>query len=732
MLCGGLQSIVEAAPAAAATTIHVPADQPTISAALAVAVDGDTIEVAPGTFNEAPDFEGKDVDLVASGGPSVTTIRPVGLSGIRLGPGGSIEGFTIRDTNTQNSAAVWVSGTGSVVRGNRFQNNAASYGASAIAGTVATPVIDRNLFTANTCDGQSNSGVVAFSGTSYASVTNNIFLDNPCRYAINMHIGPSGQPTIVNNTIVGGGTGVIVDGGSVGEPTIVRNNIITEQSEYGFLLSVSYGQTPTIENNAFFANSDDFGGASVSPDDGNVFADPLFLDRLGGDLRLQPTSPAVDSGTSAGAPSDDFDGSARPLDGPDADVVDEFDMGAFERDGSEPPPVPPTGILDRGWSVDGLQNQSSRYAIALGPTSDGGTYTGVYKATDGNGPMRISKYTPTGAPGAGWGSTGYVIRAFEPGGKGTSVPTNVVPSGTKVTVVGEHYRGTARLGVARLLSDGSYDTTFSSDGRRLYKIFPTEHDVVTAFRADVLTGGKIGIAVAAFDYDSRGSLVFTAQAMLKLNSNGTADTTFSRDGFAVIPQNWSDIRWRPNGSSFVGVQGSSTHQVRKLLPSGQLDVTFSDDGIASAGCGTHRGATMEVDSSNRPLLMCVKSSGTSTTLAMYRFSTAGAFDTTYSGDGKTLWVIPNSNGPADDVMYGFDSRAKAWAIAGGPGATTTMRLYTLNASGNPDTAFSGDGASSISLPFNVNGNTFGRVASNRLFIANYNGAVNVSMIAIKV
>ena len=188
-----------------------------------------------------------------------------------------------------------------------------------------------------------------------------------------------------------------------------------------------------------------------------------------------------------------------------------------------------TGALDNEWSNDGLQDQSSRYAIALGPRTDGGTFTGVYRATDGNGPMRISNYTPTGAPAPGWGSSGYVLRAFQPGGKGVSFPTDVVPVGQHITVVGEHYGSTPRLGVRRPRSDGAYDSTFSGDGRALYKVFAGEHDVVSAFRADVLTGGKIGIAAIAFDYNSSGNLVFTGQAMLRLNANGTLDTTFSSD-----------------------------------------------------------------------------------------------------------------------------------------------------------------------------------------------------------
>ena len=45
-----------------------------IQAAIDGASNGDEIEVAPGIYNEAIDFNGKAVRLYSSGGPDVTTI----------------------------------------------------------------------------------------------------------------------------------------------------------------------------------------------------------------------------------------------------------------------------------------------------------------------------------------------------------------------------------------------------------------------------------------------------------------------------------------------------------------------------------------------------------------------------------------------------------------------------------------------------------------------------------
>jgi len=57
------------------------------------------------------------------------------------------------------------------------------------------------------------------------------------------------------------------------------------------------------------------------PGEGNIDADPLFVDIENGDYHLQRGSPCIDSGTNTGL-TEDFDGNDRP--------VGDYDMGAFE------------------------------------------------------------------------------------------------------------------------------------------------------------------------------------------------------------------------------------------------------------------------------------------------------------------------------------------------------------------------------------------------------------------
>ena len=103
---------------------------------------------------------------------------------------------------------------------------------------------------------------------------------------------------------------------------VYRNNVIVQN---GIGLEIEFGVdagNPLWTNNLVFGNTTDYSGtASLTGANGNISADPLFVDPAAGDYDLQPGSPAIGAGTSTNAPATDFDGLARG---------GSIDIGAFE------------------------------------------------------------------------------------------------------------------------------------------------------------------------------------------------------------------------------------------------------------------------------------------------------------------------------------------------------------------------------------------------------------------
>ena len=122
-----------------AVTIRVPTNFPTIQGAINAAVDGDTVLVAPGTYVENINFNGKAITVTSEQGPEVTIIDGNKITAVVVFNSGegltsALSGFAIRNGATAvfpslpYGGGVYLQGSSPTIVGNRITNNDATIG----------------------------------------------------------------------------------------------------------------------------------------------------------------------------------------------------------------------------------------------------------------------------------------------------------------------------------------------------------------------------------------------------------------------------------------------------------------------------------------------------------------------------------------------------------------------------------------------------------------------------
>jgi len=201
-------------------------------------------------------------------------------------------------------------------------------------------------------------GVIWYAGS---TLTNSFITISNCTFSGNQAIAIylQGGPAFITNCTISGnqGGGMDIEGG----PAFITNCTISGNEGFGIA-----GLNAAITNCIIWGNfpEDLIGsaatysvvGTGLTEGEGNISADPQFIDPLGGDFRLQPASPCIDAGSNSapGIPEYDLEGKPRITDG-DGDANAVADMGAYEYAPEKTCVSPPLGMIS-WWPGDGNAN----------------------------------------------------------------------------------------------------------------------------------------------------------------------------------------------------------------------------------------------------------------------------------------------------------------------------------------------------------------------------------------
>lgn len=317
-----------------AAELHVPGDYPTLQTALAAAGSGTTIHVAAGVYGEPLVVQGKRV-IIRGAGADLTVLDGSGL-GQRVLEVAADASVTLAGLTLQNSAS---DGDGGAVH---------------CAGEL----------TAVACQFSGNQG---FRGGAIASTAGKLILVN-CAFAGNWASSggaafSAGEMTLINSVLWGNGAAGLGGGVAAFRGSVTGCTLVDNAAGAGGGLAVGFGGAVPVANSILWGNTAAFaafaqmysGGLVTACNveggwagEGNLDADPRFVDRTAGDFRLAADSPCRNAGNNAWVPTDlvdlDADGDAAeplPLDieGLARVAEDIVDMGAHEFQPAGPTPI---------------------------------------------------------------------------------------------------------------------------------------------------------------------------------------------------------------------------------------------------------------------------------------------------------------------------------------------------------------------------------------------------------
>lgn len=320
--------------------------------------------------------------------------------------------------------------------------------------------------------------------------------------------------------------------------------------------------------------------------------------------------------------------------------------------------------------------------------ADDGIVTGTQTVTitaSANAPVPLSIATTFGNSGSV--SQNYITTA-----------TAVQPNG-QVLTAGLYYRGgTSNVfdaALTRYNADGTIDTSFGTNGTVITDLSgQADHIQSMIVQPDgkILVGGYFGDG-PIFNFE-----------LARYNSDGTLDSTFGSGGKVLLQRAndyneitslalQSDGKILAAGTVDGGSGSYGEFAVARFNTNGTLDTTFGTNGLATADLTTESdGANGVVVQSNGDIVLAgtTKGGNYDSEVALVRFTSTGALDSTFGNSGVVLTDLSGWYDGATDVVLQSDGKLVVTGYTSPAGIyppVYNMALLRYNTNGSLDNTF---------------------------------------------
>jgi uncharacterized delta-60 repeat protein len=265
----------------------------------------------------------------------------------------------------------------------------------------------------------------------------------------------------------------------------------------------------------------------------------------------------------------------------------------------------------------------------------------------------------------GFTGDGWLNTSFS--GSGSPANGVAIQADGKIVVAGDDVGGGPDFAVARYNTDGSLDTSFDGDGKVQTDFGGEDHASGVAIEP---ASGKIVVA---------GTANFNNFGVARYNTNGSLDTGFDGDG-KVVTDIFSTDSGRAvavDSSGRIVVAGSGglpegVFEVARYTTSGALDTSFDGDGKAFAviGTGNHEARSIAIQNDDKIVVGGTYQDPTGfspTFFGLARLNTNGSVDSSF-GSGGTVRTDVGDSTDLGDVAIQQDGKI----VAAGKTHNTTV------------------------------------------------------------